>query len=255
MDFLRMEGEDMFLSFLPSTDRKVIRDSWYEGMREGYEMELGDIDQWMSKDVVTGYKTSDPQRELYQNIISKLSPALERDDVINRCGQPPCKAAGSDPEKQRADAAMRKIAQIKGLVLIAFPDVAFVRVRRDDKPENDFAYSIIRDKAYKNVTSMFKDEADDVNRDYSNDALTVLDWLEGSYPNFFFTVDINDVEEFTEHYASLTNREEYEEFVAIYGTRRTNENFWQTADWFQDATLRERPVKAGIYDLNRYENR
>lgn len=255
MDFLRMEGEDMFLSFLPSTDRKVIRDSWYEGMREGYEMELGDIDQWMSKDVVTGYKTSDPQRELYQNIISKLSPALERDDVINRCGQPPCKAAGSDPEKQRADAAMRKIAQIKGLVLIAFPDVAFVRVRRDDKPENDFAYSIIRDKAYKNVTSMFKDEADDFNRDYSNDALTVLDWLEGSYPNFFFTVDINDVEKFTEHYASLTNREEYEEFVAIYGTRRTNDEFWQTADWFQDATLRERPIKAGLYDLNRYENR
>ena len=47
MDFLRMEGEDMFLSFLPSTDRKTIRDSWYEGMRQGYEMELGDIDQWM----------------------------------------------------------------------------------------------------------------------------------------------------------------------------------------------------------------
>jgi len=254
MDFLRMEGEDMFLSFLPSSHRKTIRDSWYEGMREGYQMELGDIDSWMSTDKVTGYKTDDPQNELYKNIIGKLSPVLERDDIINRCGQPPCKASGPDALKNRADVAMRKIADIKGEVLIAFPDVAFVRVRRDAKPENDLAYTIIRDKAYNNVTSMFKNESDE-SRDYTNDSLTVVDWLEGSYPNFFFTVDIKDVEKFTEHYASLQNREDYEKFVAIYGTRRTNEKYWQTADWFQDAHLREKPIKAGLFDLNRYENR
>lgn len=255
MDFLRMEGEDMYLSFLPSSHRKAIRDSWYEGMREGYQMELGDITEWMSTDKVIGYRTDDPQNELYQNIIGKLSPVLERDDIINRCGQPPCKASGSDSLKHQTDLVMRKIADIKGEVLIAFPDVAFIRVRRDDMPENDLAYTIIRDKAYKNVTSMFKDEEDSENRDYSNDSLTVVDWLEGSYPNFFFTVDINDVEKFTEHYAALQNREDYEKFVAIYGTRRTNEKFWQTADWFQDAHLREKPIKAGLFDLNRYENR
>ena len=217
-------------------------------------MELGDIDSWMSTDKVTGYKTDDPQNELYKNIIGKLSPVLERDDIINRCGQPPCKASGPDALKNRADVAMRKIADIKGEVLIAFPDVAFVRVRRDAMPENDLAYTIIRDKAYNNVTSMFKNESDE-SRDYTNDSLTVVDWLEGSYPNFFFTVDIKDVEKFTEHYASLQNREDYEKFVAIYGTRRTNEKYWQTADWFQDAHLREKPIKAGLFDLNRYENR
>ena len=41
---------------------------------------------------------------------------------------------------------------------------------------------------------------------YINKPLTVVDWLEGSYPNFFFTVDIRDVEKFTEHYASLLVR-------------------------------------------------
>ena len=41
---------------------------------------------------------------------------------------------------------------------------------------------------------MFKDEEDFSKfRDCSNDSLTVVDWLEGSYPNFFFTVDINEV--------------------------------------------------------------
>jgi len=254
MDFLRMEGEDMFLAFLPVSHRKSIRDSWYQGMRQGMERELGDVDNWMNKEVVVGYETDNPQQELYQHIMRRLSPVLARDDVINRCDRG-CRQAGADDDKRRADAAMRRIAQIRGQVLLAFPDVAFVRVRRDADPVNDLAYTIIRNKAYKNVTSIFQDEEDDEKRDYSNDSLTVVDWLEGSYPNFFFTVDIDDIETFSERYASLRDRADYERFVSIYGMRRTNSAFWDTADWFQDQYLRDKPVHAGLFDLNRYQNR
>ena len=255
MDFLRMEGEDMYLAFLPTTHRRDIRDSWYAGMREGMDKNIGDTDIWMSKDVVTGYQTADPQRELYQHMESKLATVLERDDVINRCGQPPCHAKDSDADKRKADEAMRQIANMKGLVLVAFPDLSFIRVRRDGDPENDLAYTVIRNKAYKNVTSMFQDEEDSKFRDYSNDSLTVVDWLEGSYPNFFFSVDINEVSLFAEAYAALQSRDDYEHFVSSYGMRRTNSAFWQTADWFQDEYLREKPVQAGVFDLNRYQNR
>jgi hypothetical protein len=255
MDFLRMEGEDMYLAFLPTTHRKAIRDSWYQGMRAGMDEDVGDTDIWMTRDNVIGYKTDDPQRELYQHMERRLASVRERDDVINRCEQPPCHARGADADKRKADAAMRQIASIRGSVLAAFPDVAFIRVRRDDNPENDFAYTVIRNKAYKNVTSIFADEKDSEVRDYSKDTLTVVDWLEGSYPNFFFTVDINDVDMFTERYAALQNREDYEKFVSIYGTRRTNSHFWSTADWFQDEYLREKPIHAGLFDLNRYQNR
>ena len=102
---------------------------------------------------------------------------------------------------------------------------------------------------------MFSDEKDSENRDYSNDSLTVVDWLEGSYPNFFFEVDFDDVEKFTRQYASLKSRAEYEGFVSIYGVRRTNPGFWAAADWFQDKSRQQRPIRAGLYDLNRYENR
>jgi hypothetical protein len=40
-----------------------------------------------------------------------------------------------------------------------------------------------------------------------------------------------------------------------YGVRRTNEDFWKHADWFNSQHLRAEPVKAGIFDLNRYQNR
>ena len=255
MDFLRMEGEDMYLSYLPTTHRKKIRDSWYEGMRAGMDEDLGDTDVWMTKDVVTGYKTDDPQRELYQHLERKFAYVLDQDDVINRCGKPPCHAKGAHADKRKADAAMRKISNIEGLVLVAFPDVAFIRVKRNGKPEDDLAYTVIRNKAYKNVTSMFQDEHDSEVRDYSKDSLTVVDWLEGSYPNFFFSVDIDDVDQFAERYAALENRQDYEKFVSIYGIRRSNSGFWETADWFQDEYLREKPIQAGLFDLNRYQNR
>ncbi len=83
----------------------------------------------------------------------------------------------------------------------------------------------------------------------------MLDHLEGSYPNFFFEVELEDVALFAERYASLLNREDYERFVALYGVRRTNLRFWEIADWFQDAFLRQEPSTAGLFDLNRYQNR
>ena len=255
-DFLRMEGEDMFLSFIPTTHRKALRDSWYEGMRDGKDMTLGDeTSTWLSMDFIYGYQSDDPQRELYQHIEKRLKKVLGGDDVINRCEQPPCHAKGASPDKRRVDKAMRKIANIKGYVLRNFSDIAFIRVKRDGAVDKDMDYTVIRNKAYKNVTSIFKDEKDTEARDYSNDSLTVVDWLEGSYPNFFFSVDIDDVEQFAERYAALQNSEDYERFVSAYGIRRTNSDFWETADWFQDAYLREKPIHAGLFDLNRYQNR
>ncbi|HAJ92068.1 MAG TPA: isomerase, partial [Gammaproteobacteria bacterium] len=180
MDFLRMEGEDMYLSFLPTSHRTQIRDSWYGGMRQGMERDLGGLDDWMSKDVVTGYKTDNPQVELFQHMEKKLAPILARDDYINRCQEADC-GSKKGSAKHQADFAMQKVAEINGLVLTAFPDLAFVRVKMGGKVEDDLSYTIIRNKAYKNVTSMFSDEEDSATRDYSNDSLTVVDWLEGSY--------------------------------------------------------------------------
>ena len=59
----------------------------------------------------------------------------------------------------------------------------------------------------------------------------------------------------SDNYASLKNREDYEEFVSIYGIRRTNPAFWQAADWFHEKYSLDQPVLSGLFDLNRYQNR
>ena len=37
-----------------------------------------------------------------------------------------------------------------------------------------------------------------------------------------------------------------------YGINRSREDFWQHYDWLQQRFLQDQPVRAGIFDLNRY---
>ena len=80
-------------------------------------------------------------------------------------------------------------------------------------------------------------------------------WLEGAYPNFFYVVELEDIGKFVGEYNAIENRKEYEDFVARYGLRRTSEDFWEHADWFNAQYKREQPKLSGIYDFNRYQNR
>jgi hypothetical protein len=254
MDFLRMEGENNFLLFIPVGERRRILDSWYVGIRTNMEKSMGSMD-WLDVETVSDYKTDDPQRELYDRMIGRLGPMVGEPSYLYRCSGDACIDPAADEIKQKADQAMRTIAGIKGEHLRVFPDVALVRVKTGD-PVTDRAYTIIRNKAYLNVTSMFSNEKDRHEmRDINNDSLTVVEGIEGSYPNFFFVVEPRELEDFTSRLLAVVTRDDYERLVGIYGVRRTSDTFWETADWFQDYYAEHEPLIYGILDLNRYANR
>jgi hypothetical protein len=189
-----------------------------------------------------------------EHIEQYLGPLAGDGDYINRCTSDKCKPK-EDKNVLRADKAMQHAAKMDGLAVQILPDVAFVRVVMGGKPEDDLAYTMISNKSYKNVTSMFADGREAENRDYEHDTQSVLRKLEGSYPNFFYVVELEDIEAFVNQYNTIDNRPEYEAFVAHYGQRRTSEDFWEHADWFKEQYAREQPILSGIFDLNRYENR
>lgn len=252
MDFLRMEGEDYFLAFLPTADRQRIRASWYQGIREDLEL-FNDMD-WLSSESVVGYRSDDPQRELYQHIAGHLGPVAEGNDHLANCAAGACDRQAVSAARERADAAMATVAARSGEQLRVFADISFLRVRVGGG-QPDLAYTLIRNKGYKHVSSMFASENLAQAIDLDSDSLTVVPWLEGSYPNFFFALDLEDIEDFGQRYREVSNREDYERFVGLYGVRRTNQRFWEHADWFQDQYLREQPLAAGLFDFNRYQNR
>jgi len=82
-----------------------------------------------------------------------------------------------------------------------------------------------------------------------------VNWLEGSYPNFFFNVALSDIDEFTKKCTAIKNKKDYEKFVEHYGVRRTNPLFWELSDWFYDNYKKHKPISSGLFDLNRYQNR
>lgn len=253
MDFLRTEGEDYFLIFLPADSRQIIRDTWYQGIRKSNKGDEGTV-SWLNREYVTGYKSGDPQRELYQQLERHIGPLSGGGDFINRCVSDKCKP-NINQNILRVNKAMQKAAKMDGGIVQFLPDLAFIRIRMGGKPEDDLAYSMISNKAYKSVSSMFEGEKIGDRRDYVYDTQTIVNWLEGAYPNFFYVVDLQDIEEFVAQYNVIKNRDEYEAFVARFGLRRTSEEFWQHADWFNRQYAREQPRLSGIYDLNRYQNR
>lgn len=254
MDFLRMEGEDYFLAFLPADRRKTIRDSWYTGLRTGVKEIFNEPQAWLQVESVSGYRTDDPQQELYGYIKERIAVVKQQAEAINQCGSKECRTHSTDYRLARVEKAMQKISRIQGASLHTFPDVAYVRVRMD-KPEQDQAYSLIRNNAYKNVSSFLADERDRDRSDIEQDTMTVVKWLEGSYPNFFFSVPVSEIDNFAQHCASVRNKQDFEKFIDRYGVRRTSPGFWELADWFQDNLSRTQPVRAGLLDLNRYQNR
>lgn len=256
MDFLRMEGEDHFLAFLPVSDRKKIRDSWYTGLREGLHERPETPTVWLDVESVVGYQTDDPQKELYHHLEKRLSKMAGEPDHLNRCSTEPCQHHEQnnsvEAAKPAADRAMAKIATIQGRMLSIFPDLAFVRIHSDDNSKPEIAYTLILNKAYLNLTSILENED---RRDLEHDTLSVVEGLVGSYPNFFFDIEHSQAEEFARRYMAINSRADYEQFVSLFGMRRTDTRFWELADWFQDYYAEQQPRLSGLLDLNRYRNR
>jgi len=253
MDFLRMEGEDYFLSFLPAEYRQAIRDKWYSGLHSGIEKLFSVPQDWLTIETVTGYRTDKPQAELYRYLQQRLSDSAAAARTRNRCGIRPCPGTPTSESKNRADRAMTSMAALHGVHLQAFPDVSFVRVTTDN-PQQDMNYSLIRNKAYQNVLSFLPGNMAQDRADIRRDSMTVVDWLEGSYPNFFFSVPLNEIEDFAAQCTAVQTAEDFQALIERYGFRRTNPGFWAQADGFQDSFAREKPVLSGLFDLNRYQD-
>jgi len=252
MDVLRMEAEDNVLAYLPAKVRKSVHDSWYQGIRSGDGDDI--VPWWMDVDLVTGYRTANPLQELYDHVATQLGP-LAKASIARPCPGQDCDSEARKAAVARADHAIDQLARMHGKIVEFLPELAFVRVELGGAPEADLAYTLLSDKSYDNVSSMFSEHKLGERRDASGDRQTVLPWLEGSYPEFFYVVPIAEVESFVARYEGIRNRDDYERFTARFGIRRTNPAFWKAADWFNAQALREQPERAGILDLNRYQNR
>lgn len=254
MDFLRMESELQFLAFLPSDKRYEIHKQWYRGTNETERVVKTIHELHALREPNIQYETDDVKTEFFLKVNHHLRDAQQVVDYINLCGKfhDKCVEAGLEAKASYVQKELRKLSDIGGELTDVFPNTAFLRIVVDGSVENDLVYTIVRNKSYLNTTSL---TAGENTRVKSEDTIDIVKGFVGAYPGFYFEINYEDLDRFIELYAQIDDYAKYNALVDLYGVRRTNPDFWKTSDWFYEKYKYESPRYAGIFDLNRYQNR
>lgn len=232
MDFLRMEGEQAFLLFLPEESRIAVRDYWYREAR-GHVQEylLAPKNARYERPTAISYSSDDPKTELMHKLRAHIPSAINARYEVQ------------SPQ-------LRSLMQAPSASFSFLPEVAFLQII-DARGERSY-YSLIHNQAFSNNAQLFQE---DDRRLPGEDTLTVTRGFVGAYPNMFFQISERELAGFTEALKSLTSDADYTALIDRYGVRRTAPWFWKLSDDMRSHYAQGFPDEAGLFDLNRYENR
>jgi len=247
MDILRQDAEKNFLRLMPAMKRWTIYNSWYIG-RNG--LRAADPLFSIGYETQVKYQTTDYKKEFFDQLRQKMGKAAGAVDTINRCQQSVCIRADTSPVQQQTDSEMRKLAKLKGQKLYALPDMSLLRVKTGD-PEGDLVYTLLIDQAFSNLSTMIGENS---RRMPENDRITIYPGFIGSYPNFYLSVEKEQLGEFVDMIHDAKTQADIDHLYSKFGIRRTNAEIWQNADWFNKQHKKYRGLNAGLLDLSRYDN-
>jgi hypothetical protein len=251
MDHLRMQAENLFLTFLPADRREAIRDSWYVDATHRFDYAVVDHLRAASHGTQISFTSADVKAELLETIVARTPAVSGPPDALNRCGAPSCDRPGASAVERRAEQALRPLAAVRGAWVAGLPEVAFLRVRAGAAAGSDAVYTLVHNRAHTNVAFMFDEGA---RLDPAADTLTIARGYLGSYPNFLFDVEVAQIEAFARALVTVRNAADFEALVERWGVRRTSPRLWPTVDWIHADFRRREPTEFGLFDLDRYDN-
>lgn len=251
MDHLRMQAENLFLTFLPADRRQALRASWYVGATNTLDYDQFDQLHALSHGTRIPYDPGDPVPQLFRQILARNPAVAGPPDLLNRCATAPCDRPGATPVERRAERALQPLAGVHGAWVATLPEVSFLRVRDDAGGGDDAVYTLVHNRAHTNVAFMFDEAA---RLEPADDTLTVARGYLGSYPNFAFAVDAAQVDDFARTLAGVRDEVDFTALVETWGVRRTSPALWPTVDWMHADFRRQQPTEYGLFDLDRYGN-
>lgn len=253
MDELRQEGETYFLDFMPEKDRKPMMKDWYGGMN----VERKKIDYAPSPlEAGFPFKTHHPKREFVEYLVedhfkSEIGFAFDRNYL--RC----CEIYPPLPKKYE-----KFEDYVQGFKAISKPgtsffskvddhkaNLAYVRIKVNDKIEDDVYFSIVINRWHKDVTTLY---GENIRLCPKKDSAVFIKGFVGSYPNYFFEVDRSDIPDFLDVFKTFDGSSKSVQRLNRYGVNRARADFWEVYDRFQKRFIESDPVRAGLFDLNRY---
>ena len=254
MDFLRLEGERNFITYLPKDVRFEMLNSWYIKsdliVDTKKQLHLTDLPSQVH------YATDHYKSELIQRIVKHHILKTTGIDFDNLNYTPDGKHPPKMPDRFDSVAnitiATRSLtAPGTGFIKhVTNDDVNVMYVRIKDIPEHkDVVVSLVVNRWHDNVNSLFS-EGSRLNPD--KDTLEFVKGFVGSYPNGFSVVSFEDLGEFFDLIQNFDENKKYLQLLGKFYIPRSSEKFWETYDWFQKRFYEDEPIESGLFDLNRY---
>ena len=238
MDFLRMEGEENFLTLLPLKDRQKVLDRWYRGKPE-HIRDFADAATYYPGETGVRYRSADTLGELYRNVAQYLRPVREK---------PLDLAVNSFTAEQLAQ--LRALGKVAGQPASRLPEHSLLVLTNPDGAIH--VVSVLRNSAHSNVAELFRE---DTRRLPDEDTLSVLDGIVGAYPNTIFQLDADELPRFVRAVQTLTSDEDVQHLTQRFAVRRTDSRFWAVSDAIHTHWRQVAPREAAILDYSRLENR
>ncbi|MGJ8581476.1 MAG: fatty acid cis/trans isomerase, partial [Psychromonas sp.] len=238
MDFLRIESEANFISFIPSEYRKEVLTSWYIDATKELSVYLNDENLMNARPSGIEFDTDFPKEEL----LSKLKHYVYEPEML--------RAKNAQYRVPEQDIILKQLNNLDNSVVLSLPQVSFVIV--EDQDGEDRGYTILRHNEHENVSSLLNEAA---NRLTSKDNSEIFKGFLGTYPGLIFKVNVKDEEDFVRLFSQATNKEKFASLMETYGIRRSNPNFWEVSDHMHDLYLHQDPIEYGLFDYNRLINR
>lgn len=238
MDFLRMDGENLFLDFLPEDARDEALADWYAGADKKVLNYFTDTRYYKQVGSSVTYKSDNPKIELYEQLAQHLGRAVSvRHDLRN---------TNNDIVVE----AMTRLSEFNGPGVAYLSEFTVIEIQ--DKIGRSHYMSLLKNNAHKNITSMFTEDAELLPIKHN---VSVLKGVTGSYPNTFISVTQDNIEDFVDATLAIKNAGDYKVLMDTYGVRRSDPEFWQYSDRVHAFMWQGNTPEAGYLDYNRMENR
>lgn len=283
MSHERLDGEDLFISFLPPASRAAVRERYSGGMKLPAQLITGFIGtltvgkrieriidlyplQSQGRPALTSLPGKDRADHEFARLVQRrMSPRIKASaDLLN------CRLADDQniyispvqgkipiPEIRDFDQwerSMREITEDRGKGRYApyLPSITYLRVGSKGRYR---LYTLISNRGYLSHNNVF---FEDQERDPKRDTISIFHGAIGDYPELFLDVPMHKAADFLRWVQNINahnHRVEMRSLKLDYGIRRNSTKFWPFVDWLHKTIVKQEDgyIYAGILDLSKYD--
>ncbi|MFZ1745050.1 MAG: fatty acid cis/trans isomerase [Nitrospirales bacterium] len=243
MDFLRMEGELGFLTFLPERTRADEWKFWYRDASSEIE-NFGEVyNQRVNRQTGIHFNTPHHKSELVGMLRQRLKPVLSSSYAIEEINN------------THVRQQLERLSRIQGAAVSWLPQNMIVSISdggsTDPGDSSHQVVTLIHNNGLSNVSHLFFEQQ---RRIPAEDTLTVVRGFLGAYPNALYHVEKSQLQDFVSAVETLSSEEDYQALVGHFGVSRSDPDFWKHSDALRIAYQKESPIEAGLLDYNRLES-